>query len=125
MQEAVQREEVLVVGAGAVGLATALALLEDGRGVRVIDAGRMALTNYLLQSLVGTLLFYGYGLGLWGDVSRAGQTLIVIVVFALQVVASRWWLGHFRFGPVEWLWRAFTYLQWPAMRRPDAVPAAA
>ena len=88
-------------------------------------AGRMALTNYLLQSLVGTLLFYGYGLGLWGDVSRAGQTLIVVVVFSLQVVASRWWLERFRFGPVEWLWRAFTYLQRPAMRRPAAVSAAA
>ncbi len=88
-------------------------------------AGRMALTNYLLQSLVGTLLFYGYGLGLWGDVSRAGQTLIVVAVFALQVVASRWWLGRFRFGPAEWLWRALTYLQWPAMRRRAAVPAAA
>lgn len=88
-------------------------------------AGRMALTNYLVQSLVGTLLFYGYGLGLWGDVSRAAQTLIVIVVFALQVVASRWWLEHFRFGPVEWVWRAFTYLQRPPMRRPVAVPVAA
>ena len=88
-------------------------------------AGRMALTNYLLQSLVGTLLFYGYGLGLWGDVSRAGQTGIVLGVFALQVAASHWWLARFRMGPVEWLWRAFTYLQWPAMRRAPAVPAAA
>ena len=87
-------------------------------------AGRMALTNYLLQSLVGTLLFYGYGLGLWGDVSRAGQTLVVVVVFALQVVASRWWLDRFRFGPVEWLWRAFTYLQRPPMRRRVDVSAA-
>lgn len=88
-------------------------------------AGRMALTHYLLQSLVGTLLFYGYGLGLWGDVSRAGQTGIVLVVFALQVAASHWWLARFRMGPVEWLWRAFTYLAWPAMRRGPAAPVAA
>ena len=88
-------------------------------------AGRMALTNYLLQSLVGTLLFYGYGLGLWGDVSRAGQTLIVFVVFALQVAASHWWLARFRFGPMEWVWRSFTYLQLPPMRRDLAAPAAA
>lgn len=80
-------------------------------------AGRMALTNYLLQSLVGTMLFYGYGLGMWGDVSRAGQTLIVLVVFALQVAASRWWLARYRFGPLEWVWRTFTYLRRPPMRR--------
>lgn len=88
-------------------------------------AGRMALTHYLLQSLVGTLLFYGYGLGLWGDVSRAGQTGIVLVVFALQVAASHWWLARFRMGPAEWMWRAFTYLAWPAMRRGPAAPVAA
>ena len=80
-------------------------------------AGRMALTNYLLQSVVGTLVFYGYGLGLWGEVGRAGQVLGVCVVLAGQVVLSHAWLARFNFGPVEWLWRAVTYLQWPRMRR--------
>jgi uncharacterized protein len=79
-------------------------------------AGRMALTNYLLQSVVGTLLFYQYGLGLWGQVSRAWQFALVIAVFALQLVFSRWWLRRFRFGPVEWLWRWATYGHRPAMR---------
>ena len=76
----------------------------------------MALTNYLLQSLVGTLVFYGYGLGLWGRVPRRWELLGVVVLFAMQVVASRLWLSHFRFGPVEWLWRAFTYGRFPPMR---------
>jgi uncharacterized protein len=80
-------------------------------------AGRMALTNYLMQSVVGTLVFYGYGLGLWGEVGRSGQVGIVLVVFAAQVAFSHWWLARFRFGPMEWLWRAGTYLQWPPMRR--------
>ena len=72
-------------------------------------AGRMALSNYLMQSLIGTLLFYGYGLGLWGQVGRAWQAVGVLAVFALQMLASRWWLARFRYGPVEWIWRCFTY----------------
>jgi len=80
-------------------------------------AGRMALTNYLTQSIVGTLLFYHYGLGLWGHVGRAGQVLLVFSVFGLQLLLSRWWLSRFQFGPAEWLWRAITYWQLPPMRR--------
>ena len=110
---------------GYVGLVV-LAWQAGARWLGVLaPAGRMALTNYLLQSVVGTLLFYGYGLGLWGDVSRMGQTLIVLVVFALQVAASHWWLARFRFGPLEWLWRTFTYLRRPTMRRSIAIPATA
>lgn len=80
-------------------------------------AGRMALSNYLMQSLVCTSLFYGYGLGYFEQLPRAWQPLFVLVLFALQLVLSRWWLARFRFGPMEWLWRALTYLQLPPMRR--------
>ncbi len=80
-------------------------------------AGRMALTNYLTQSLVASSVFFGYGLGFYGEVGRGGQTLFVLGVFALQLVASRWWLARFRYGPMEWLWRAVTYLRLPPMRR--------
>ncbi|MGY0618703.1 DUF418 domain-containing protein [Lysobacter sp. A378] len=80
-------------------------------------AGRMALTQYLAQSVIGTLVFYGYGLGLWGEVPRAWQVLGVLLVFGAQLLVSHWWLGRFRYGPLEWLWRAFTYWQWPTMRR--------
>ena len=78
-------------------------------------AGRMALTNYLLQSLLGTLFFHGYGLGQWG-MGRAAQLVFVLVVFGLQLLLSRWWLARFRYGPMEWLWRAATYLRLPAFR---------
>ena len=80
-------------------------------------AGQMALSNYLLQSLVWTFVFYGYGLGLWDQVPRAWHALLVIGFFALQIPFSRWWLARFRFGPAEWLWRAATYGQLPPMRR--------
>jgi len=83
-------------------------------------AGRMALSNYLLQSLVGTWIFYGHGLGMWGEVGRAAQVLGVLVFFALQLLASRWWLQRFRQGPVEWLWRAFIYWRVPPLRRTPA-----
>jgi len=84
-------------------------------------AGRMALSNYLLQSLLCTLLFYGYGAGLFERLPRAWQIPFALALFAVQVGASHLWLRTFRFGPVEWLWRAFTYLQWPPMRRRNSV----
>jgi uncharacterized protein len=79
-------------------------------------AGRMALTNYLLQSLVCTLVFYGYGLGYFERLPRAWQPLFVVVLFSAQVVFSRWWLANFRFGPLEWLWRWMTYGTRPPFR---------
>ena len=79
-------------------------------------AGRMALSNYLAQSVLQSIYFYGYFLGHWG-MDRARQLAFVVLVFALQVIFSHWWLSRFRYGPMEWLWRAATYWQWPAMRR--------
>ena len=79
-------------------------------------AGRMALTNYLSQSVICTLVFYGYGLGYWG-LGRAWQILFVFAVFGVQILISRWWLARFRYGPMEWLWRSVTYLQLPRMRQ--------
>jgi uncharacterized membrane protein YeiB len=79
-------------------------------------AGRMALTNYLCQSVVQSVFFYGYCMGHWG-LPRAWQVLFVVVVFSLQVVFSHWWLSKFRYGPMEWLWRAATYWQFPTMRK--------
>ena len=79
-------------------------------------AGRMALTNYLMQSVVCTLVFYGYGLGFFEQLPRAWQPLFVLALFALQVVFSHWWLARYRLGPMEWLWRWMTYGSRPAMR---------
>jgi uncharacterized protein len=79
-------------------------------------AGRMALTNYLLQSAVCVGIFYGHGLGLYEQLSRAWQVPFVLLLFALQVIASDWWLARFRYGPMEWLWRWATYGRRPAFR---------
>jgi uncharacterized protein len=84
--------------------------------IRVLaPAGRMALTNYLMQTLISTSIFYGYGGGQWG-LARSWQVVYVAAVFTLQVVFSQWWLSRFRYGPMEWVWRVFTYLKLPAMR---------
>ncbi len=77
--------------------------------------GRMALTNYLTHSLVFSTIFYGYGLGYFG-IERLWQLACVAAMVAVQIALSHWWLRHFRYGPVEWLWRAITYWQIPAMR---------
>ena len=103
-------------------------LMSTPWGARILSplrhAGRMALTNYLGASLVASLYFFGYGLGHYGQVSRAGQVLFVAVVFGLQLLLSKLWLSHFRYGPMEWLWRAITYWQLPPMRR-EALPQIA
>ncbi len=84
--------------------------------IRVLAApGRMALTNYLMQSLICVTVFYGFGLGWWG-LPRAQQVLFVAVVYAAQIAFSHWWLARFRYGPMEWLWRGFTYRQVPPLR---------
>ena len=88
--------------------------------------GRMALTNYLTQSLVASTFFFGYGFGNWG-ISRVDQMLFVVVLAAVQIVFSHLWLSRFRYGPMEWLWRAVTYWTIPPMRlgASGAAPAVA
>jgi len=81
--------------------------------------GRTALTNYVFQTLVGTFLFYNYGLGLLGAVSNAQALGIGILVIAFQIWLSAVWLRYFRYGPLEWLWRSGTRLSWqPLLRQP-------
>lgn len=89
-----------------------------GTGTRALGAvGRMALTNYLMQTVLCVLVFYGFGLGLFGYVDRAQQWLVILAVWAFQLVTSPWWLERFRFGPFEWLWRSMTYLRWQELRK--------
>jgi uncharacterized protein len=87
-------------------------------------AGRMALTCYLMQSIIGCGLFYGIGLGWAGKVGPTYFPLIAVMVFAAQVAWCRWWLQRYRFGPVEWLWRSMTYGTWQSMARQQPVPIA-
>jgi len=78
--------------------------------------GRTALSNYLLQSLICTTIFYSYGLALFGKVSPSLGLLLTITIFLIQIPLSVWWLRRFQFGPVEWLWRSLTYWQRQPMR---------
>jgi uncharacterized protein len=73
--------------------------------------GQMAFTNYLMQTLICTTLFYGHGLGLYGSVERTGQILVVFAVWTVELLWSPWWLARFRFGPFEWIWRSLTYMK--------------
>jgi uncharacterized protein len=80
-----------------------------GAIARLAAAGRMAVTCYMLETLVCTTVFYGHGLGLFGSVGRVGQVLTTVTVWAVLLAFAPWWLKRFRFGPLEWLWRTLTY----------------
>ncbi len=86
--------------------------------------GRMALTNYLCQTLLHVGLFYGCGLGLYGRLGPVALAGVALAFFPVQVLFSQWWLRRFRFGPVEWVWRSFTYGSLQRFRRPAAIAPA-
>jgi uncharacterized protein len=108
----------------ALGYAALVALLWANGRRRLVEwaapAGRMALTNYLMQTVLQGLLFYGWGLGLIGRFGLAFVFPFAAAIFALQLAYSRWWLARFRFGPVEWAWRSLTYGAAQPMRRARA-----
>jgi uncharacterized protein len=115
---AVLAEALIALAAPALALGYAgllLRLLERPRWQRALAplaaAGRLSLTNYLLQSLLGAVL-----LARLGEIHPPLGIAIACGIYALQVAASGWWLAHFRFGPVEWLWRALSYGRLPALR---------
>ncbi|HEX5651814.1 MAG TPA: DUF418 domain-containing protein [Chitinophagaceae bacterium] len=83
----------------------------------LVPAGKMAFTNYMMQSLVGSYVFLAPGLGYAGEVGPVYFTLFGIAVFILQVIISTIWLRYFNYGPVEWLWRSATYKKWQPMRK--------
>ena len=76
---------------------------------RIACVGRTALSNYLGQSVVMSVVATHYGLALFGDLSRAGMIGVAAAFFCLQIAVSGWWMTRFRYGPLEWLWRCFTY----------------
>ncbi len=104
-----------LIGEAGPGLRRALAGLTVYE--RVAAAGRMALTNYLMQTIICTLLFYGHGLGLFGYLERRGQLAVVLAIWLAQLVYSPLWLRYFRFGPFEWVWRSVTYFKPQPMLR--------
>ena len=78
------------------------------------EVGRMGLTSYLMQALIGTWLLFSYGLALLGNFGASVWAAISLMVFIFQIIFSKWWLGRFQYGPAEWLWRSLTYFKvWP------------
>jgi uncharacterized protein len=107
----------IVVDIGWIG---ALMLLSTSPGLtslkmRLAALGRTAFTNYILQTLICTTLFYGQGFALFGSVPRVGQIAVVFAIWSVQLLLAPAWLRHFRFGPLEWLWRSLTYWRWMPM----------
>lgn len=84
--------------------------------IRLAAVGRMALSNYLMQSILCTTLFEGWGLGLFGKLDRQQLLGVVATIWLVQLAVSPIWLRYFRFGPMEWLWRSLTYWKWYPMR---------
>ncbi len=84
---------------------------------RLAAVGRMALTNYLMHTLICTTLFYGYGFGLYGRLDSTAYMGIVAAIWTLQLILSPVWLNYYQFGPAEWLWRTLTYFKIQPMTR--------
>ncbi|MEV4213872.1 DUF418 domain-containing protein [Micromonospora sp. NPDC049662] len=105
--------------------ATLLEFFATDRGRRIVTvlapAGRMSLSNYLGQSVLCVLVFTGVGLGLAGAVAPPVVLLVAVAIYGVQVAASVAWMARFRYGPAEWLLRAWTEQQWPRLRVADHV----
>lgn len=86
--------------------------------------GRMAFTNYIMQTMICVAVFQGFGGGLYGTTSRLQQTVFILGVWVLQTAFSVWWLRRYRFGPLEWLWRSLTYGRMEPLRRASVSVAA-
>jgi uncharacterized protein len=118
-REVIERASGLLLAFGYA--ATVIALVSVAAGQRMLawaaPVGRMAFTNYLCQSFILGWMFFGYGLGLFDRVSVATALAIGAVLCAVQVGVSTWWLGRYRYGPVEWLWRSLMYGTWQPMVR--------
>jgi uncharacterized protein len=114
---------------GSLGVAAAwiavVALVVKAVGTSTLTApfaavGRMALTNYFMQTIICTTVFYGHGFGLYGELGRAGLLVVVVAVWVAELIWSPIWLHFFRFGPFEWLWRSLTYWRLQPLLRSGA-----
>ena len=107
----------IILPLGYSALVLALGTIGGGRLLAWFEPlGRMAFTNYVIQSLLLGWIFYGYGLGLFGKIGPANGLVLVVVIYVGQVLLSVWWLKRFRYGPLEWLWRAIMYGKRPRFR---------
>ncbi|NOS56672.1 MAG: DUF418 domain-containing protein, partial [Cyclobacteriaceae bacterium] len=81
------------------------------------ELGRMGLTTYLTQALIGTTLLFSFGFDLLGEYGATAWTLTALIVFVFQILFSKWWLANFQYGPVEWVWRSLTYFKWQPLKK--------
>ena len=106
------------IGMTAFILAAFLSIYRGKNGYRLnvlAPYGRTALTNYVFQSVLGTFIFYGWGLGLLTELRNIYTFLLAIVVLTIQIIISKWWMRKFYYGPFEWLWRSLTWWKWMPM----------
>jgi uncharacterized protein len=108
---------VMMVGYAAVVVLAVKRGAEGQLGSRVAAAGRAAFTNYLGTSIIATFIFYGWGLGLYGELSRAESYIIVAGICAVMLLWSKPWLERYQYGPLEWLWRSLAKGRPQPMRR--------
>lgn len=109
------------VGYAALAVLLARQFANAALGQRLVACGRMAFSNYIATSLVMTFVFHGWGLGLYARYGRFELLGFVLLGWVLMLAWSKPWLAHFRFGPLEWLWRSLTYGKIAPMRRPLAI----
>jgi uncharacterized protein len=116
----------ILIALGHVGVVMLIVKAGRAPGItrRLAAVGQMALTNYLIQSLACTFLFYGYGFGLFGMLDRLQLAGVVLIIWTAQILYSAPWLRYFRFGPAEWLWRSLTYWKLQPLRRAAVSEAA-
>ncbi len=96
-------------------------LFKKVKGERILSnfepVGRMALTNYVCQTLIGTFIFFGFGLGKLGDFGSTSTLVMGLTVFIFQMLTSKWWLSRFNYGLLEWLWRSLTFGKWQPFQK--------
>lgn len=117
----------LGVTAGHLGL---ILLMCKAQGLRAIKSplaavGRMALTNYVMQTVICIVLFSGFGFGMYGRLERFELYYVVLAIWTFQLVLSPVWLRCFRFGPLEWAWRCLTYWSLQPLREKAAIDGLA
>lgn len=106
------------IGAPALSFVYLSAVMLHAEQLRwLAPVGQMALSNYLTHSLLCTTLFYGYGLGLYDQLSPVITLGLVLLIFGVQVLVSGWWMQRYRFGAMEWVWRSLTYGKLQPFRR--------
>jgi uncharacterized protein len=102
----------------ALGYASLIIILTQMVNLNLLaKAGRMAFTNYLFTTLICTLIFYGHGFGLFGQLERWQQIEVVVVIWTVLLLFSWFWMKKYNYGPVEWLWRYLTYGNKPQLKR--------